>query len=152
MQAAAAAPPPANIPLIAGASAITAIQLGLIASQQVPAFKDGIIDLQGAGTGTSDSISARLSRGESVMTAKETLEHKPLLKAIRNNSLDDHLERIILQKLYSGKRTKKDIISSSQSRDVNFPDRMSISNARSISKPIVDAMEEQNFLNEQSWD
>ena len=116
-----------------------------------PAFKDGVIDLQGAGTGTSDSIDARLSKGESVMTAKETLQHKPLLKAIRNNTLDEHLDRIILQKLYSGGKSKKEALNLSSKQDVNFPERMSISNARAISKPIVDAMEEQNFLNEQGW-
>lgn len=35
-------------------------------------FAKGVVNLQGAGTTTSDSIPARLSRGESVMTAKAT--------------------------------------------------------------------------------
>jgi hypothetical protein len=48
-------------------------------------FAKGVIDLQGPGTGTSDSISAKLSRGESVMTAKETREHKKLFQGIRAN-------------------------------------------------------------------
>jgi TP901 family phage tail tape measure protein len=152
MQAAASVNPLAAPPLIAAASALTAVQIGLIASQKTPAFKDGVIDLQGAGTGTSDSIHARLSKGESVMTAKETLEHKPLLKAIRNNKFEEHLERVILQKLYTGKRATKEISLSNNSNDINFPDRMSISNSRAISKPIVDAIAEQNFLNENGWD
>lgn len=52
-------------------------------------YKDGVIDLQGPGTETSDSIKANLSKGESVMTAKETREHKDLLMGIRlkNKSL-----------------------------------------------------------------
>lgn len=54
-------------------------------------FKDGVIDLNGPGNETSDSIHARLSRGESVMTAKETKEYKPYLKAMRNGSFDKML-------------------------------------------------------------
>lgn len=37
--------------------------------------------VQGAGTGTSDSIPARLSNGESVMTAKATSMFSPILSA-----------------------------------------------------------------------
>ena len=48
------------------------------------AFKDGVIDLQGPGTSTSDSINARLSKGESVMTAEETKQNMNLFKGIRN--------------------------------------------------------------------
>lgn len=49
-------------------------------------LKDGDIDIKGPGTETSDSIPANLSRGESVMTAKETREHKDTLLAIRNKN------------------------------------------------------------------
>lgn len=35
-------------------------------------FKDGVVNLDGAGTETSDSIHARLSKGESVITARAT--------------------------------------------------------------------------------
>ena len=55
------------------------------------AFAEGIIDLKGKGTETSDSIPAWLSKGESVMTAKETREHKDLFKAIRNKQIDDYI-------------------------------------------------------------
>lgn len=54
-------------------------------------FKDGVIDLNGPGNETSDSIPARLSRGESVMTAKETKAYKPFLEAMRNGSFDKML-------------------------------------------------------------
>jgi hypothetical protein len=84
---------PAAIPLIVLALAQGAIQAALVKSQPVPKFKDGVIDLQGKGTGTSDSISAKLSKGESVMTAKETKQHKPLFKAIREGSYDDYINR-----------------------------------------------------------
>lgn len=47
-------------------------------------FAKGVIDLQGPGTETSDSIPANLSKGESVMTAKETKSYKDLFLGIRN--------------------------------------------------------------------
>jgi hypothetical protein len=52
-----------------------------------------VIDLQGPGTGTSDSIPARLSRGESVLTAEETRLYRPLLWAIRRRELEPQLAR-----------------------------------------------------------
>lgn len=61
----------------------------LLSASNVPAFKDGVIDLQGPGTGTSDSISARLSKGESVMTNKETKGYKSELTAIRSGKFED---------------------------------------------------------------
>lgn len=54
-------------------------------------YKDGVIDLQGPGTGKSDSIPAWLSKGESVMTAEETKEHYGLLNAIRQKKLEDYI-------------------------------------------------------------
>lgn len=68
--------------------AMTAAQIAAIQSQQFPGFKEGVIDLQGPGTATSDSIPARLSRGESVMTAEETRRYKPVLQAIRDNEFE----------------------------------------------------------------
>ncbi len=77
--------------LAAGAAAAEgAILIAGVNSTPTPAFKDGVIDLQGKGTGTSDSISARLSRGESVMTAKETKQYKPLFESIRNGYFDKY--------------------------------------------------------------
>jgi hypothetical protein len=55
----------------------------------VPGFKDGVIDLQGSGTSKSDSIAARLSRGESVMTSEETAKYKSELMAIRKNNFEE---------------------------------------------------------------
>lgn len=62
------------------AGVLGAVQIGVIKSQK---FATGTFDLQGRGTGTSDSIPAMLSRGESVMTAKETKEFYPYLKAMK---------------------------------------------------------------------
>lgn len=54
-----------------------------------PRFAKGVIDLKGPGTGTSDSIPARLSKGESVMTAWETKHAGDVLKDIRAKKLDN---------------------------------------------------------------
>ena len=53
--------------------------VGKIKSTNTPKFARGIIGLRGEGTETSDSIPARLSRGESVLTAKATKIYAPLL-------------------------------------------------------------------------
>lgn len=59
--------------IIVGAT--TAAQIAAIRSQKPPAapgFAKGVIGLNGAGTETSDSIPAMLSKGESVITARGT--------------------------------------------------------------------------------
>jgi hypothetical protein len=76
------APPPAGFIFAGLAAATGAAQLALIASQPAPPkpkFATGVIGLDGPGTATSDSIDARLSRGESVMTAKATERFAPVL-------------------------------------------------------------------------
>ena len=72
--------PPVQAALSALQAITTAAQVAVIASQK---FATGVLDLQGRGTGTSDSIPAMLSRGESVMTARETKEYYPYLKAMK---------------------------------------------------------------------
>lgn len=80
---------PAAIPLIAIAAATGLTQLAI--ASQAPKFKDGVIGLKGKGTGTSDSIHAMLSKGESVMTADETKSSKGIFTAIRANKLNDKI-------------------------------------------------------------
>jgi hypothetical protein len=77
----------------------TAAQLSIINKQQYKGYKDGVIDLQGPGTTKSDSIPARLSRGESVMTAEETQSSKNIFKAVRAKKLNDK----ILKEVVSGR-------------------------------------------------
>jgi DNA repair exonuclease SbcCD ATPase subunit len=67
-----------------------ASQLAIINRTQAR-FAKGVIDLKGPGTGTSDSIPARLSKGESVMTAKETRGSMGILKDIRAKKLNDNV-------------------------------------------------------------
>ena len=83
---------PAAIPLSALIAGITASQISMIDRNQ-PRFAKGVIDLKGNGTGTSDSIPAWLSRGESVMTAWETKNAGGVLKDIRAKKLDDKVLR-----------------------------------------------------------
>lgn len=89
--------------LAAVTAALGAVQIGLIAAEPIPTFAKGVIGLKGPGSETSDSINARLSRGESVMTAKETREHRDVLEAIRNNRFNDmYVHRHDLELAQSG--------------------------------------------------
>lgn len=80
-----------NPALAIAAGVAAAAQIAVIAAQPVPEFAEGVIDLQGPGTGTSDSIPARLSRGESVMTAKETQRYRDELQAMRNRNYEQYI-------------------------------------------------------------
>lgn len=65
-----------------------ASQLAIV--NRTPArFAKGGLNIQGPGTGTSDSIDARISKGESVMTANEWKTSKNVLKEVRAKTLDD---------------------------------------------------------------
>lgn len=72
------------------AAGILAVE-GVVQAGIVNKFKDGVIDLQGPGNETSDSIPAMLSRRESVMTAAETKGSMGILKDIRAKKLDDRI-------------------------------------------------------------
>jgi hypothetical protein len=75
--------------------------LGAVSGTKVPAFKDGKIGIDGPGTGTSDSIWARISRGESVIKAVQTSKHKDALQAINDDRYNQYLVAHELPKLYS---------------------------------------------------
>lgn len=83
-KAAASAPPPFNAAAIAMAIAQTAPPIATIAAQTFAAFADGGY-VSGTGTGTSDSINARLSNGEYVINAGATRRNRALLDAINDN-------------------------------------------------------------------
>lgn len=73
---------PANIPAIASTIAtVIANMTTAISLVNSAKFADGGL-VEGPGTGTSDSIPAMLSNGESVMTARATSMFAPLLSAI----------------------------------------------------------------------
>jgi len=72
--------------------------LALKAINEGQGFKDGVVDLKGPGTETSDSIPARLSKGESVMTAKVTKKRKSLLEALASDQ-EALIKRALLDEL-----------------------------------------------------
>lgn len=89
-------PLPIGAPFVAAIAAIGAIQGAVIAARPIPKFREGVIDLDGPGTSTSDSIMARLSKGESVMTAKETQTYRPALEAMRAGFNPDLLNKVAM--------------------------------------------------------
>lgn len=67
----------------APAAAVAAMLYGMLeAAKSAIGLKAGAVDLVGPGTSTSDSIAAKLSKGESVITADGTKQNKELLKWI----------------------------------------------------------------------
>ncbi len=115
-------------------------QISLIDSAQFPqAFKDGVIDLKGPGTETSDSIPARLSRGESVMTAEETKRYKPVLQAIR----DGEFEAFVAKKYTGAMAINREQGSFAQ----NITNSLDMNNAE-----VVDAIRRNKSVKIANWD
>lgn len=73
-----------------------------------PRFAKGVLNIDGPGTSTSDSIPAYLSKGESVMTASETRRSMGILEAIKSNKIDD---KILNRIDFSGGRTVQSLFS-----------------------------------------
>ena len=76
-----------NVPLSIIVGALGAAQAVAVASAPLPAFKDGVINLQGGVRG-KDSIPSILMPGESVMTTRETSDFLPTFNAIRRGQVD----------------------------------------------------------------
>lgn len=83
--------------IVAGAGLVQAATVRSVSGKSLRsrAFAEGEINIDGPGTTTSDSINAKLSRGESVINAEATSKSMNLLEAINNREIDDR----ILQKL-----------------------------------------------------
>lgn len=77
---AASQPYPLSVPLYAKAFAQGTQIIQMASSLKEPSFAFGGVDIQGAGTGRSDSIKANIARGESVVTAPATSQYKETLK------------------------------------------------------------------------
>lgn len=91
--------------MVAAITAFTGQALGIANSANVPQYAEGVVDLRGAGTETSDSIHARLSRGESVITAKATRQDKGLFEAANNLQLERYInENYVLPALMKKKK------------------------------------------------
>lgn len=70
-----------------------ALALGIAQVATVRKYAKGEVDIKGPGTGTSDSINARLSKGETITTAARTKESKGLLTMIRDGKINDKTMR-----------------------------------------------------------
>lgn len=87
---------PLAIPFQAFAIATGALQAAVVQGAKF-GFKDGVFDLDGPGTTKSDSIPARLSKGESVTPAEVTERFGWLLKPmIEDKSFDTHNLRALV--------------------------------------------------------
>jgi hypothetical protein len=69
-----------------------------IATALTGSFAEGVENLEGPGTETSDSILARLSKGESVATAKATKSDPGLVTAMNKGKVDEYFEKEYLPK------------------------------------------------------
>jgi tape measure domain-containing protein len=127
----------ALVSLALGAMAIK--QIGIIDSTEFPGFKEGVIDLKGPGSETSDSIPARLSRGESVMTADETKRYKPVLQAIR----DGEFEAFVAKKYTGAMAMSREQGSFAQ----NITNSLDMNNAE-----MVDAIRRNKSVKIANWD
>ena len=127
----------ALVSLALGAMAIK--QIGIIDSTEFPGFKEGVIDLKGPGSETSDSIPARLSRGESVMTAEETKRYKPVLQAIR----DGEFEAFVAKKYTGAMAMSREQGSFAQ----NITNSLDMNNAE-----MVDAIRRNKSVKIANWD
>lgn len=79
------------VPNLVAAGLTQAANLIMIAQAKSIGFKEGVINLQGPGNGKSDSINARLSKGESVITAEATSRSMNLLQAVQDRRIDDRI-------------------------------------------------------------
>jgi tape measure domain-containing protein len=85
----ASSPPPMNFILAAAAGAQGAGIVAQLISQTAQGFAQGGVNIGGAGTGTSDSINALLSRGESVVTSAGTRGNTNTLQAMNDGAKFD---------------------------------------------------------------
>jgi hypothetical protein len=80
LQALASSPPPINFILAGIVGAASAIQFGVISSQEFTAAGGGIVP--GIGSGMVDSVPARLAPGETVINAQSSAMYPELLNSI----------------------------------------------------------------------
>lgn len=73
---------------IAAALALFSSLLASLVGTSAPGYKHGVVDIKGPGTSTSDSIPARLSKGESVITAEATRKWGDALRAMNADKFE----------------------------------------------------------------
>jgi len=72
--------------LTSAVGAVATAETRIYEQMSIPGFATGGI-ISGPGTGTSDSIVARVSSGESILTAAQTKKFYPLIQAIMNDNV-----------------------------------------------------------------
>ena len=79
------------------------IATGVAQAAKVSGLKlaEGAVDLEGPGTGTSDSIPAMLSKGESVITAEATANNRDLLRMINANAGIDFSKQVLPSSVFN---------------------------------------------------
>lgn len=87
---------PAGFIAVAGIALQTALTVAAIKAKPVPAFKEGTEFLEGPGTGTSDHIHIRASRGERIVTAEKNKKFFPALSAIHNDDVSPEFANMVL--------------------------------------------------------
>ncbi len=95
-KATAASPLTFGLPWSGYAIGLGLLQAGTVLAKPLPAYKDGVFDLDGPGTERSDSIHARLSKGESVVDASKSKKFGKYLKPMIEDKSFNHAK---LQKL-----------------------------------------------------
>lgn len=85
------------------AAALGVTQLATALATPIPAFKTGVVDFKGVGTGTSDENLVRISNRESIITAKGTAKHKGVLEAINKDKFDEYISNIYLKNILKEK-------------------------------------------------
>ena len=114
---------PAAIPFNIQAAVRAALGIARVAATPIPqGFKEGVFDLKGPGTQTSDSIPAMLSKGETVFSAKKTREHYDLFKAISGNRYEEYISQQIMLPLI--KKVKIESSKVDQFSDSNIVDSL----------------------------
>jgi hypothetical protein len=125
------------------------IATGALQAAKVAGLKlaKGAVDIDGAGTTTSDSIPAMLSRGESVINANATQKWKPLLSYINSTGLSNNANSID-----SGYFATTTAINSNNQQSIDYDllaSKMAEAN-RSIPAPVVSVhdinYQQQNYV------
>lgn len=92
-------PIPPNIAGILGVASViltTALQVAEISSRPIPKFRHGVESVKGQGTSISDSIMARISVGERVVSAQTNKDYFPALSAIHNRQVPPEVANALL--------------------------------------------------------
>ena len=148
VKALASAAPPWNFILAGLVAAAGAIQIATIASQK---YAKGIIDVKGPGTETSDSIPVRISKRESVITAKTTKKYKEELSAMEKG--DKSYEKLVYSKYLLLEPNFLGILARSAKGNIDYKGQQigtSVSIPAKISKgeSIIDAETTQEYIDD----